>query len=140
MASLGNYLMAAEAVIALGAYRLALRLPFRWLVRTDQRDPPHPAAADCLPNDPRARRVRRIIARVQPRLPWHSTCLVQALAARSMLRRRHVATVLHLGVARGEGLLQAHAWLEADGGYVCGGKAAIEFTPIAAFSNGTARL
>ena len=133
MASVSSYFMAAEAAIALGAYRLALWLPFRWHVRSDNRSTPQPVAADCPPNDPRARRVRRVIAGVEGRLPWRSTCLVQALAARSMLRRRHVATVLHLGVARDEGCLEAHAWLEADGGYVCGGETAMKFTPIAAF-------
>jgi hypothetical protein len=74
-----------------------------------------------------------MIASIEPRLPWRSTCLVQALAARSMLRRRHVATLLHFGVALDEGRIRAHAWLEAGGGCVCGGKAAIGFTPIAAF-------
>jgi hypothetical protein len=47
-----------------------------------------------------------------------ATCLVQALAAAAMLRRRGLACRLRLGVrTRGEGgaRIEAHAWVECDG-------------------------
>lgn len=47
-----------------------------------------------------------------------ATCLVQALAAAAMLRRRGLDCRLQLGVrTRGEGgaRIEAHAWVECDG-------------------------
>ena len=58
------------------------------------------------------------------RLPG-TTCLVEALAAEAMLRRRGVASTLHIGV-RAPVLatpLDAHAWLECDGVVVVGDSA-----------------
>ena len=128
-----RYLLALEAALSLGAYRLAIQLPVRSLVRSEEAVASHPVVADRLPDDPQARSVRRMIASIERRLPWRSSCIVQALAARSMLRRRRVATLLHFGVTLDQGRIRAHAWLEAGGGCVCGGKAAVGFTPIAAF-------
>ena len=72
--------------------------------------------------------VRRAITAVAVRVP-SATCLVQALAADAMLRRRRVAAELHLGVrlrdrATAAGVpnvpIEAHAWVECDGGVVIG--------------------
>jgi hypothetical protein len=54
-------------------------------------------------------------------LPFKAACLPQALAARFMLKRRRIQSVLHFGVAKGEAKsLDAHAWLEAEGVEVTG--------------------
>jgi hypothetical protein len=54
--------------------------------------------------------------------PWRPTCLVQALAAAQMLRRRHVPAQLFVGVLRtripgesssGGVRMEAHAWVRA---------------------------
>jgi hypothetical protein len=50
-----------------------------------------------------------------------ATCLVQALAADAMLRRRAVRSELRLGVLRsGAASVEGHAWVECDGGIIIG--------------------
>ncbi|MFC1702627.1 lasso peptide biosynthesis B2 protein [Pseudomonadota bacterium] len=57
--------------------------------------------------------------------PWKSTCLVQVLAAQSMLRKQGIAGVFYLGATNnGEeqdssGFL-AHAWLMCNGEFITG--------------------
>lgn len=121
--------LAAEACAALIAARVLSLLPFRMLARQlGGLVPPPRARADLVP-DPSLgeaqrqaiRRVRWAIAAVAPFLPLRTLCLQQAIAARAMLRRRGIGSVLHLGVdqSRGDGL-KAHAWLDAGGLRVTG--------------------
>jgi len=129
-------LRVVEAMLALAAAALKLRLvPFRVVAarlgtvsssiaapRVDAVRPPvHPAIA----------RVRAAMASAERRLELRDCCLIMALAAGAMLRRRGVASVLHLGVAKSATGFEGHAWLEADGRMVCGGRVAARFTPIA---------
>jgi len=51
---------------------------------------------------------------VDTRLP-RSTCLTRALAASLLLTLHGHPATLRLGVARDDGELSAHAWLESDG-------------------------
>lgn len=48
--------------------------------------------------------------------PMRTTCLTEALALSWILRRRGLAGELRIGVARHDGALVAHAWLEASDG------------------------
>jgi len=63
------------------------------------------------------------IAAVSARLPWTSTCLMQAIAGQSMLRRRGIPATVRLGLARDEGTgrLLAHAWLVSGDAVLAGG-------------------
>jgi hypothetical protein len=66
--------------------------------------------------------VRWAITSVSAHVP-SATCLVQALAADAMLRRRGVASELRLGVRlrlTGGIPIEAHAWVECDGGVLIG--------------------
>jgi hypothetical protein len=66
--------------------------------------------------------VRWAITRVAARFPSSPTCLVQALAADAMLRRRGLTSELRIGVRVRAGRdrpFEAHAWVE------CGGAVAI---------------
>jgi Transglutaminase-like superfamily len=87
------------------------------------------AAIERIP--PRARRPRidtaadvgRIVDAVARRVPMPMTCLVEALAAKAMLRRRGRQATLHFGVRSGRiatPALDAHAWLVCDGCVVVG--------------------
>jgi hypothetical protein len=49
-----------------------------------------------------------------------ATCLTQAFAAQMMLARAGHATDLRIGVAKRDGALEAHAWLEYQGTVVYG--------------------
>lgn len=58
-----------------------------------------------------------------------ATCLTRALAARVLLSSEGHASSLRLGMARIDGRLQAHAWLESDGTIVVGGAGHRQFAP-----------
>ena len=60
-------------------------------------------------------------------------CLPRAFAAHAMLRRRGIASRLCLGVARQDGALTAHAWIEIGNDKIVGGAEATRFTRLAAF-------
>lgn len=61
------------------------------------------------------------VTRTAGYLPFSSLCLAQALAARAMLRRRGIGSVLHVGVAHSRAApFEAHAWLDAAGVEVTG--------------------
>jgi hypothetical protein len=67
-------------------------------------------------------------------VPFRAVCLPQAMAARIMLRRRGVASVLHFGAAKGvDRPIDAHAWLDAAGVEVTGYPVAAQFAEIACF-------
>lgn len=77
--------------------------------------------------------LRRAVDGVANRLPWRPRCLVRAVAAQRMLRRRGWPALLHLGVAPGPPL-RAHAWVTSDGHVVVGGAGATGFAPVAVSS------
>jgi hypothetical protein len=70
-----------------------------------------------------AHRIGVIVTRVAARLPVRTTCLVDALVADTMLRRRRFSSTFRLGVQRpadAHGGLAAHAWVECDGAVLIG--------------------
>lgn len=68
--------------------------------------------------------------------PWKSKCLVQALAAQTMLKRRRIDSTLYLGVARDrENHLIAHAWLRSGEDIITGGFECKWFTVVAQFAS-----
>lgn len=62
---------------------------------------------------PRARSQVRATRRVMRHWPFGDTCLRQALVAGQRLRR--LEPTLQVGVAKIDGEVRAHAWLEIDG-------------------------
>jgi hypothetical protein len=70
-------------------------------------------------------------------VPFEAACLPQALAAKHMLARRGVPSVLHFGLARAataDASILAHAWVDADGIEVTGYPVASQFKEVARFS------
>jgi hypothetical protein len=67
--------------------------------------------------------VRWAITATAARLPVAATCLVQALAADAMLRRKGLEPALFIGVRIRDGAVpfEAHAWVECEGGVAIGG-------------------
>jgi Transglutaminase-like superfamily len=61
-----------------------------------------------------------------------ASCLTQALATRVLLADEGHSSTLRLGMARIEGRLQAHAWLESGGAVVVGGAGHEQFAPFEA--------
>jgi hypothetical protein len=132
---------AVEAVLLLSTAAVAVRaLPFRWyapfLGRQERASPyvPEALGAGGVPYDATAAVVRLGLDRAARRLPWHSTCLMRALAGRVMLRRRGCPATVYLGVARGAGGEQGfHAWVEAGAVSVSGGGEAPGHTVVSVF-------
>jgi hypothetical protein len=129
-----------EAALLLVAARMALiAIPFSHLARALGTFVP--------PNDPRAaKRIAReadsviaeevgwAVTRAALHLPFEAVCLPQAMAARVMLKRRGVPSVMHFGAAKGSDKpLDTHAWLDAAGVEVTGYPAAAAFAEIGCF-------
>jgi hypothetical protein len=69
-------------------------------------------------------------------IPWGAVCLPRAMAAKWILRRRNIASTLHLGIRRGAqepGDTELHAWLTVEGEIWVGGDVADRFTVIARY-------
>jgi hypothetical protein len=80
------------------------------------------------------RAVRWAVGAAAPWLPFRTLCLQQAIAARAMLARRGIGTVLRLGVTDAIGAkLIAHAWLDAGALKVTGYPFDSAFVEVARF-------
>lgn len=79
-------------------------------------------------------RVAWAVNHVSRNTPWESKCLVQALTAQNMLKRRKVSSTIYLGVKKNGGKMEAHAWLRCGQLYVTGGINKGEFTEVARFA------
>ena len=53
--------------------------------------------------------------------PWESKCLVRALTAKRLLKKKNISSTLYLGVKTENGKMSAHAWLRTGMLYVTGG-------------------
>ena len=127
------WLLAARiALIAVPFPRLARRLG-AFVPPTDARVAR--VAEGCSDADARlAAEIGWATVRAARHVPFKAVCLPQAMAARIMLRRRGVASVLHFGAARGtDKPIDAHAWLDAAGVEVTGYPVAAQFSEIACF-------
>lgn len=120
---------AAAAAALLIAYVLVRVMPFRLIATRIERDlhktpPPSPSAV--------VRRVQWAVTAAHKRLPW-IPCLATAFAANRLLARRGVASQLWLGVRPNEeDGFAAHAWLEAEGCVVTGGREKKTYQPLRA--------
>jgi len=84
-----------------------------------------------------ARNIRGAIIMGARNVPFGAVCLPQAMAARSMLKRRSIHSVMHFGAAKGEEKpIDAHAWLDAAGVKVTGYPVANGFVEIGCFVGG----
>ena len=125
-----------RAVVLVGLVRAALAvLPFRHVTRALRRMArPQPRLTQRL-DAPLA--FRRIVWSAETAGRWllpNRPCLTQALVGHLLLRRRGYAAELRIGVAKEEGRLAAHAWIEQDGRIVLGGASSREhYRPLPAF-------
>jgi hypothetical protein len=131
-------LLLLEAFVLLGIARLAvLTLPFRWLALSLGR---HMNESDMQisASDLRlARMVAQAIRSAANNTPWESVCLTQAVAAQWMLKHRHIAGTLYLGVAKDETRpekLSAHAYIRCGDIILTGAPGHRQFTVVATFS------
>jgi hypothetical protein len=89
-------------------------IPFRWTkalfgLKPYQSNTLH--AIDILVQTPTIKNVGQIIKSVQNNVPWHNTCLVEALTGKFLLKKQNVETVIVMAVRKENDELKAHAWL-----------------------------
>ena len=129
-----------ETYLRLGLARAAvLTLPFTRLSRHwgipyfEQLRSPHDDVEQLF-----LRRLTWAIRTASRYTPWKSNCLAQAMAAKTMLRRRGHTSTLYLGMttpsSHPEGKVEAHAWLRCGDTWICGLRASRGFTVVAAFA------
>ncbi|MGH2400062.1 MAG: lasso peptide biosynthesis B2 protein, partial [bacterium] len=103
-------LLAAWGLLVLLEPALHL-IPFPRLLTFAQRVSTRRATA---PLEPSVARLAWLVERAARYTPGEATCLKQTLVLSSILGRRGVATAFRIGVARPDGVLSAHAWLEYE--------------------------
>ncbi len=125
-------LLLVKTVFLLSAIRLGLWvLRFRNVRRILARLPQGREARDNGHEIPPGR-IAWAVEVVGRHMPGTRNCLVQALATDVLLSRGGHPSRLRIGVARGRrGQLEAHAWVEHDGGILIGETGAELFTPLA---------
>lgn len=134
-----DYLLFAEATLALAMARLVvLFVPFQracrlYDLKVTKSEPEierHVATA-------RAQAVAWAVGAATRRTPWSNTCLVQALAGATMLRRRAVSGTVVLGVRRDvasdDAKMEAHAWVKVGDSVLIGAAGHERYSPIAHF-------
>lgn len=136
--ALARYLFAGQAamelVFAWGCVRL---LPFRWVVR--YLGQPGAMAAPLQPDMlPAAGRIAWAVQAVARRGPVTFTCLMQAVAAQRMLRRRNIPATVYLAMLAGRqgsgNPLLAHAWVRCGDRVVTGQCDESQYRVIATFA------
>jgi len=71
-----------------------------------------------------AKRVAYAVNHVCNKTRWESKCLVRALTAQKLLRKKGISSTLYLGCGLENGVMVAHAWLRCGKMYVTGGNGA----------------
>jgi hypothetical protein len=139
---LERQLLLAEAAVDLMFARVLLKtVPFpklarRWGAFVPPSDPR--AGSGLAPaSEPQAAFARKVgdaVRRAARNVPFGAVCLPQAMAARRMLARRSIASVMHFGAAKGQDKpIDAHAWLDAAGIKVTGYPVANGFVEMGCF-------
>ncbi len=105
-----------EALLVVPLARIAVAiLPFRVVHRAVEAVMRRRARPSLVPQE----RIARAVASVARRVPGAS-CLTQVVAASLLSARYGHDATLRLGVAKNEGKVVAHAWLESEGRVVLG--------------------
>jgi hypothetical protein len=134
--------MLVEAAIDLLVSRVLLKtVPFPRLARNWGAfvPPSDPRAGTGLvrTDDDRAAMAGKVgdaVRRAARNFPFGAVCLPQAMAARRMLKRRAIPSVMHFGAAKGEEKpIDAHAWLDSAGVKVTGYPVANGFAEMGCF-------
>lgn len=128
-------LLIVEAYLYLAYARLLKALPFVKIAPLlGKRDDETTYAQDSL-NRSTLAKVAQTIHMMSHYTFWESQCLVQAIAAMKMLKRRHINSTLYLGTAKDEsGNLVAHAWLRSGAYYITGSEEMEQFTVVQTFA------
>ncbi|MEK6249408.1 MAG: lasso peptide biosynthesis B2 protein [Planctomycetales bacterium] len=127
-----------EAVWLTAWARLAvLILPWRWVSPFFGDHMQSTTLQQDADNDLLLRRVSWAVQAADRHVPWKAKCLIQALAARSMLSRRGVEGTIYLGMCKtAENEFKAHAWTRCGQRLVSGATGHEAFTVVSTFAFG----
>ena len=123
-----DVLLFAEAIVMLAAASLAIKLPFRWVVRLMSGHRVSRAG-----DNARAETVVVAIRRAAARLPWRTVCFDQGLATHWMLRLRGIPSHLEYGIRTDGNEVIAHVWVSLDGCILIGEQEAKRCALVATF-------
>ncbi|MHC1762675.1 MAG: lasso peptide biosynthesis B2 protein [Negativicutes bacterium] len=120
-----------------GLIRMALLyLPFCWLAVMLGEEKGESARNEGMITVSTALRIGGMVSTACRYTPWESKCLVQAIAAKLLLRLYGISNTLYLGVRCTEGNgLKAHAWLRCGGQVVTGARGREGFTVVGVFAD-----
>lgn len=125
-----------EAIIFLAFARILKGMPFNKIAPSLGEEM---AETTFIANDSK----KKIIAKISDAIEimsrntlWESMCLVQAIAAMKMLRRRQIESTIYFGTARDKsGKFVAHAWLRSGPYYITGAEVMDQFVVVKKFAN-----
>lgn len=86
-----------------------------------------------IPPPPILRAIAIAVGRASRTVPWKTRCLIEAIAAKQMLRRRGLSASIYLGTMHREEKLQAHAWCICHGIVLTGRQGMMKFKVVARF-------
>lgn len=114
--------LTVQAYVYSGFFRLSLLLvkPARLRKYWGTEGKESPAEADA-ESCRYAKRVAYAVGHVCGKTAWESKCLVRALTAQRLLKRKGIPSTLYLGCGMEDGRMVAHAWLRCGRMYVTGG-------------------
>ncbi|WP_423231149.1 lasso peptide biosynthesis B2 protein [Clostridium grantii] len=83
-----------------------------------------------------AKKVSWAVNQASKYTPWESRCLVKAITAQRLLKKKGIYSTIYLGVNKDESnKMNAHAWLRCGELFVTGGYEKNDFKEVAKFSN-----
>lgn len=126
----------AEAFVCLGWARMLVAVPFARIAPM-LGSPTEETPFESNEEDVRMlRRIHDVIQMASRHTPWESRCLVCAIAAMNMLKRRRIGSTLYLGTARDgdTGGMIAHAWLRSGPFTITGAEGMERFTAVGRFA------
>lgn len=110
---------------------LALRiLSFQYLLNLSKKIVPRRKDDSALALVPSVMRLSWLVEVAGRYAPVKATCLKRALVLSWLLGRRGTQTELRMGVARHDGSLKAHAWLNLDGQVILGHHEGEHYEPL----------
>ncbi|WP_188689756.1 lasso peptide biosynthesis B2 protein [Pullulanibacillus camelliae] len=125
-----------EAFFYLGWARLLIALPFSKVspsLGVHMRETSH---LESKHQRQTLRCVQQAITLVSRHTLWRNPCLVKAITAVLMLKRRNIACTLYLGTAKDdEGNMIAHAWVRSGSRYITGAEEMDSFTVVGTFAS-----
>ena len=92
------------------------KLPFKW-GKEGEESPDTATMAEYK----YAKRVAYAVNHVCNKTKWESKCLVRALTAQKLLKKKNISSTLYLGCGLKDGEMVAHAWLRCGKMFVTGG-------------------